>query len=294
MRLVVATLLIASLAMFGCSQKAAEKDPHLIVQDSIAPYYNTLASALTAAQTSGHHVAVDFFTDWCYWCKVIDTAVYANPKGVDFFTNSMILAKVNAEVDTMDAKKYNISAYPTIVLVDKDGREVDRIVGYYPVDDFVKILDDYTKGIGTLDDLVARAADSTDRHLYFEVADKYKYRGMPDEAEAWFGKVVEMGDPTDSLSGEARMALADLYRRAKDYDKSLAAFQSIEKDFTTAPLGPDAVIWQALVLKAKGDTAKAIAEFERFVKTYPESEDIEYATGQIEQLKNPPAAESKS
>ena len=282
------TLVLATFGLVGCSQESAEKDKNanLVVQDSVAPYYNTLASALTAAQESGHYVAVDFFTDWCYWCKVLDTAVYANPKGIDFFTNDMILAKVNAEVDTASAHKYHVSGYPTIVLLDKTGAEVDRVVGYYPVDDFVTMLDNYTKGIGTLDDLVAKAADSTDRNLYFEIADKYKYRGKSEDAEMWFGKVIAMGTPTDSLSGEARMAIADLYRRAKDYDKALAAYQAIEKEFKTTQQ-QDAVIWQGIVYESKGDTAKAIGEFERFIKTYPESGDVEYASKQIEQLKNP-------
>jgi len=281
-------VLLAGLALFGCSQEGAERDANLVVQDSVAPYYTSLESALAAAQSSDRHVAVDFYTDWCVWCKVIDTAVYESPTGIDFFTNKMILAKINAEVDTLSAQKYSISGYPTIVLMDKTGAEVDRVIGYFPVDEFLLMLDNYTKGIGTLDDLVAKAQDSTDRSLYLNIADKYKYRGRPDDAQAWFTKVVEMGEPTDSLSGEARMSMADLYRRAKEYDKALAAYQAIEKDFNSV-IGQDAVIWQGLMYKYKGDTAGAISEFERYIRTYPEAEDAKYAAGQIDELKNPTA-----
>ena len=58
-------------------------------------------------------------------------------KAIDYFTNSMILAKFNAEVDTAVAKRYHVSAYPTTVLVDKSGEEIDRIVGYLETDEFL-------------------------------------------------------------------------------------------------------------------------------------------------------------
>ena len=204
---------------------------------------------------------------------------------IDYFASKVVLVKIDADKDSVLAKSYHVSGFPTLVLTDNQGEEIDRIVGYRDPDVFLKILDDYQKGIGTLADLLSRAETETDRALYFEIADKYKYRGGAEEARTWFQRVLDEGQPKDSLSGESRMALADLYRRAKEYDKAKDAFTKVMKDFKGTTFAEAAEIWRAIVYRQKADTAMAIKAFEDFVKHYPESEDIDYAQGQIEKLK---------
>ncbi|MDH4157972.1 MAG: tetratricopeptide repeat protein [candidate division Zixibacteria bacterium] len=206
-------------------------------------------------------------------------------KAIDFFTTEVILAKVNAEVDSLLAQEFHISGYPTSVLVGEDGEEIDRIVGYLEVDDFLKTIVDYQNGIGTLDDLLARAELEPDRELYLEIAEKYKYRGGSDEARNWYQKVIDAGEPTDSLSGEGRMSLADMLRRAKEYEQALEAYGSIMKDFSGEMIAQDAEIWRAIAYRQMGDTTQAINAFQEYIEHYPESEDVEYATKQIDKLK---------
>ncbi len=210
---------------------------------------------------------------------MIDSAV------IDYFVNKVVLVKIDAKADSITTKDYNISAFPTVVLTDNQGVEIDRIVGYFEPAIFLKKLDDYQNGIGTLDDLLSRVDTLKDRELYFEIAEKYKYRGGADEAGTWFQRVIDEGTPSDSLSGESRMALADLYRRAKEYDAAKDAFTRIMKDFKGTSFAEGAEIWRAIVYRQKADTAVAITAFEDFIKHYPESEDIDYAQGQIEKLK---------
>ena len=197
----------------------------------------------------------------------------------------MVLYKTNAEVDTALAHQFNISGYPTLVMTDSKGNEIDRIIGYLPADEFLKQLEDYQKGIGTLSDLLKQADTSTSRDLYYQIGDKYKYRGGKDEAVVWFTKVIQTGQPTDSLSGESKLAIADLYLRAKDYDKALSGYDEIAGQFQGTGFAEAAGIYTGIALARKGDTAKAIAAFENFVKMYPTSEDTSYAKSQIDKLK---------
>jgi len=217
---------------------------------------------------------------------MLDTVVFVDAKAVSFFTDSMVLAKIHAEQDTLPARKYHVMGYPTTLLLDKAGNEVDRLVGYAPPEEFLKTLVDYTRGIGTLGDLLRQADTATDRELFYQIGDKYKYRGESEKAETWFARVIESGEPVDSLSGEARLAVADLYRRAKDYPKALDAYRKISEEFTASYHGQDAVIYQAIVYRAMGDTLQAIAQFETYLQKFPESSDAEYAREQIAKLKN--------
>lgn len=194
------------------------------------------------------------------------------------------MVKLNAEVDSALAKEYHISGYPTLVLTNSDGEEIDRIIGYLDPPEFVQKINDYRNGIGTLDDLLSKADTSSDRFLLYEIAEKYKYRGGADEAKVWFSKVIDAGEPTDSLSGESRMALADMVRRTKDYDAAREAFTAVMNDFNGTVFAETAEIWRAIVYKQAGDTTAAVTAFEDFIKHYPESEDIDYAKGQIDKL----------
>jgi len=218
---------------------------------------------------------------------MLDTVVFINDTAIDFFTTNMILVKVHAEKDTATANRYHAKAYPTSLLVRKNGEEVDRLVGFAPTQEYLQKFVDFSNGIGTLADLTARAETGLDRSLYMEIADKYKYLGKGADAEAWYTRVIESGEPLDSLSGDARLGFADFCLREKDYVKALDEYRKIAAEFTSYH-GCEAALMQAITYRKMADTAGAITQFEKFIEQFPESEEVEYAKGQIERLKNPP------
>lgn len=198
----------------------------------------------------------------------------------------MIFAKVNAEsADSVIANKYGVIGYPTFVLTDSKGVEVDRIIGYRDAEVFLQTINDYQHGIGTLEAMVMEADTNENRQLYFDIGDKYKYRKMPAEAEPWYQKALALGSPTDSLAGEVRFAIADMYRRNHEYDKAIEAYKKIELEFSGSKIAEYAGIYIPIAFRYKDDTAAAIIAFEDYLKNYPEGEDIDYAKEQIEILK---------
>ncbi|MFH1373946.1 MAG: tetratricopeptide repeat protein [bacterium] len=221
----------------------------------------------------------------------MNTVVLTDQKVIDFFTNEMVMAKIDGKQDTSLAAAYHIMGYPTLVLVDPQGAEVDRVVGYMPPDSLLIELTNYKNGIGTLVDLLAQAETNNDRSLAYRIAEKYHYRGGTEKATAWYNKVISAGDPHDSLSGECLLAIADVHRRNKEYDAALKTFTTVMTDFEGSMFAENAEVWKAIVYRQMGDTAAAIETFEQFVKHYPESEDVEYAQKQIAGLKGEIEAE---
>jgi tetratricopeptide (TPR) repeat protein len=219
--------------------------------------------------------------------------VLIDPKAIDFFTNEMILVQINAEVDTAIKEKYNVMGYPTFILVDKDGKEVDRLAGYQEATQYVETFRNYSKGIGTLDAYLKEAAKSKTRKLSYDIADKYKWRGNETDARKWYADVLSMGDAKDSIAGETRLALADMTSRKKNYAIAIGEYNSIAKDFAGTMFAESADIWVPITYRKMGDTAMAITAFEGFIKKYPTSEDVEYAQKQIAKLKGEPPAEKK-
>jgi len=279
----VVLLFIVSVAIAD-DETAEVTEAAAVVERPIAPHFTSLDEAI-AASTDDRNYLIDFYTDWCVYCVMLDTLVFNQQDVMEYFTNDMTLVKVNAEIDTLLAQKYQVSGYPTAVVVRKDGSEIDRIIGYAEKDEYVQILKDYQLGIGTLDDLLKKIEEKFDRKMAFEIADKYKFRGGKDEAKMWFAKVIQKGEPNDSLTAEARMSLADMSLRAKDYEDALKGFTGIAADFKDKPIGELAKIYRAIVYRRQGDTLQSISAFEQFVADHPDSEDVEYAQKQIIKLK---------
>ena len=42
-------------------------------------------------------VLIDLYTNWCYWCKVMDKKTYSNPQVQEYLQSHFYLAKVDAE-----------------------------------------------------------------------------------------------------------------------------------------------------------------------------------------------------
>jgi len=198
----------------------------------------------------------------------------------------MIFAKIHAEqADSIIAQRYKVKAFPTFVVTESNGDEIDRIIGYLDPEPFLAKVNDYREGIGTLADLLSKAESSEDRNLFFEIADKYKFSGSSDDAKIWFQKVIDAGDPKDSLSAESRFSVADMFRRNKDYNAAIQEFENIKADFAAASYQEEADIWIAIAYRQMGDTTASIQKFEEFIVNYPESEDKEYAENQVKRLK---------
>lgn len=54
-------------------------------------------------------VLVDLYTDWCYWCKVMDSRTYQNDKVIAYINQHFYAVKLNAE--TKDTISWNNQFY---------------------------------------------------------------------------------------------------------------------------------------------------------------------------------------
>jgi thiol:disulfide interchange protein len=92
----------------------------------------SFSNALKEAKKANKVVMVDFYTDWCGWCKVLDRKTYSDEEVGKFADAKLVSLKINAEKGegTELTKKHKITGFPTIIFFDADGAEVHRVVGY--------------------------------------------------------------------------------------------------------------------------------------------------------------------
>lgn len=94
------------------------------------------SSAIADAKRSNRLVMLEFYTEWCGYCKKLEATSYQDPQVVGL-TNQVIPVKLDAEKEGLQqARQYRVSGFPTIIFVNGSGEEEDRIGGYLPPNPF--------------------------------------------------------------------------------------------------------------------------------------------------------------
>jgi TolA-binding protein len=202
-------------------------------------------------------------------------------------SESMIFVKAEGKKDTVTREKYGIAGFPTVILMNSSGEEIDRIFGYLPPEEFVTTIQDYMEGKNTLEDFEKRfAADPQDAELAFKLAEKYEGRSMFDEAGTYYGKVLDL-DPDDEKgnSDDALMSLAWLEVRKKDYQKAVETFEYFGQKFPRSEMALDAEMYVPYTYARAGDTTRALGLYEEFLADHPDSPDTDWVNKKIRQLK---------
>ncbi len=85
-------------------------------------------------------IFMDCYTTWCGPCKYMSEKIFPQEHVGKFFNENFLCIKVDMEKGegVELAKKYEIKAYPTFLILDADGNEINRIVGIADAGSFVE------------------------------------------------------------------------------------------------------------------------------------------------------------
>jgi len=100
------------------------------------------ARAMAAGQNK--MLLVDFYTDWCSWCRVMDTTTFRDSAIVAYVNEHFIPLSIDAErgFGITVAMKYRVNAYPSYGYFTSDGRMVLKSLGYQTAEEYIKTLRD--------------------------------------------------------------------------------------------------------------------------------------------------------
>jgi thioredoxin-like negative regulator of GroEL len=117
-------------------------------------------AALAEAKRTDKMVMIDFFTTWCGPCKRLDRTTWKDPKVVEWLGQRCIALKVDCDRNGDLKQRFRIVAYPTMVFVNGEGKELDRLRGFRDAAQFLSEVRDLMSG----KDSLARAKDSLAGH----------------------------------------------------------------------------------------------------------------------------------
>ncbi len=219
------------------------------------------------------------------WCKALEESTYVDPKFIEF-SKRFTMAKLNAEVDTTTAARYRVLGYPTIMVLNEKGEELDRVVGYYRAPEFMSQVEDYLAGRNTLASMVAQEPENkNDPEFIYKLADRLADHGLFEDSRKHFMAFVEL-DPKNrsGRTDDAYYRLARMARKEHDYASDRKYAQIVVDRY------PDSDMYRAAFLEVgqgyrkDGHLERARSIFLDYAKRFPTDEDAPWAREQADTL----------
>lgn len=91
---------------------------------------HNITEALAKAKAAKKNVFIDFETDWCGPCKSMDEWVWTDADVAEQLRSGYIGVKLDGDIEKASVKRFAVSGYPTMIVLDSTGKEVWRAVGY--------------------------------------------------------------------------------------------------------------------------------------------------------------------
>ncbi|MFO0932798.1 MAG: thioredoxin fold domain-containing protein [Planctomycetota bacterium] len=202
----------------------------------------TLASALERAKAADVLVLVDLVTPTCRWCKVLERETFPDPRVGEALGPTLCLQVEAGSPEGADlVRRFGVRGYPTILFLDGDGREVDRVVGFLGPERFAAEVARVRRGDGTLRSLrLAHEADPAAAGPAVAYARRLVKVGETGAARALLTAVADATPGDATVKPAALLGLAELSLRLDDDAKALAYAARVTDEFAASKEAADA------------------------------------------------------
>lgn len=243
-------------------------------EDSI-PWTRDYRAALDSAESRNQPVLAYLFTDWCGYCRRMEAETFTDASLIQEMASRYVWLKLNAEKDSDGIalrRKFAISGYPAILILDSSGEELERVQGYVPakrLQTMVPELLSSPDGLGKLREQAAREPESL--KAQYELATKYLERGNLEGAISQFKRVLELN--SENETGEVAAShyyLALALANQQEHEASFSQLAVLEREFPESDFVPDSILLRGKIHLYGGDLPQAREVLHSFLDRYPD------------------------
>lgn len=107
----------------------------------IAFFEGSWDDALSKAKKENKLIFLDAYASWCGPCKRLKANVFPQEQVGKVFNQKFINVKMDMEKGEgpVIAEKYNVTAYPTLLFINGDGKVVRKALGYHKAEELIEL-----------------------------------------------------------------------------------------------------------------------------------------------------------
>ncbi|MFT6395837.1 MAG: thioredoxin-like negative regulator of GroEL [Bradymonadia bacterium] len=245
-----------------------------------AEWHHDLDDALEDAGSCDGEILLDVYTTWCGPCRRLVSEVF----NTELFAEAaagMVLAKVDAESGNGPevARRYAVVGYPTVLILDLHGNEIDRLFGFLDAETFAARLREIRYGVPTVSQFLSLySAPHADEifAMSFERGFGAASCGHYDVADRLLETLVELdGDNSTGFASSALLILGKYrhLRGAHDPDTALTYFERIIREFPESSEVESAIVQSGIAHARAGRATESLQSFEAYLSIDPEDAD---------------------
>jgi len=138
-------MLVALLTLPCCGERAgreASRAEAKTTGDARAPiggevrWHSSLPDGMKAAREVKKPLMVDFFSDRCGWCKVLDQKTYTDQE-VRRCAERFVSVKIDLGKNPGAASQYRVTGLPMVLFMNFDGEVIHSVIGFRPPGPFL-------------------------------------------------------------------------------------------------------------------------------------------------------------
>ncbi len=151
------SLLIILLFTIGCSDSnnesiAQSKNNESVSKNAELKWYK-FDEGVAKGVKENKYILVDFYTDWCHWCEVMDEKTFNDEKVANKLNDKFVTIRIDAESRTEKAnfkgteytnmeltRAFKVTGFPSIAFISPEKEIITVIPGYIPAEQFYYIL----------------------------------------------------------------------------------------------------------------------------------------------------------
>jgi len=221
-------------------------------------------------------IVLDVSADWCPPCRKMAREVYPDSRFVEF-SKSQVFMLVDAYNDPEGqklARKFDVEVFPTIIVINAGGTEIDRLTGGLDTENLIRDLTSIFSNPVPYEELNERADREAENAELQQLAGERAFqRDDFKRATRYLEQASRLADPADlSVKAKTLSLLAYSGLKSRDFEKSVRAISELESMDESVKDHEDLQMTKARCLLALDRNDEAQTVLQRMLRS--ESEKI--------------------
>ena len=250
--------------------------------------------AIARAQAEKKLIIADMFTDWCALCKDMDRETFGDSKVIRTMADKYVWLKLNTETEEDGERlqeEFAILTYPTVLILDGSGEEVDRVDRFLGPSQFMEKVQSFVDSPDSLANLRKAVREHPDSvPARYALAEKLLDQNNYAKARPEFEKVVEIDpDNREGKTGLSQYNVALCLASQEKFVEAIIQLDLLQERFPKSSAIADATVLRGQIYRCCNELDKAKAVLREYVTKYPTQGHIQ----EVENLLVAMEAESK-